>query len=174
MSKENTYSIKEICRVKGGKRLPAGSQFADGRTPFPYLRVRDMVNASINTEDLKYVPKEIEVHIRNYKISKDDLYVTIAGTLGRFGIIPELLDNSQLTENAAKLTDIDSSLSDKIYLCYYLNSQIVKQQINKIIGVGGGVPKLAIHRIESIEVFLPPLPQQKIIAKTNRSRHRQV
>jgi hypothetical protein len=39
-------AIGQICNVKGGKRLPAGKEFADGVTPFPYLRVTDMVNGT--------------------------------------------------------------------------------------------------------------------------------
>jgi type I restriction enzyme S subunit len=51
--------------------------------------------------------------------------------------------------------------TDKLFLKYYLNSDIIQTQIFREIGVGGGVPKLALHRIESILLTLPPLPQQK-------------
>ena len=102
MSEWKEKIIGEICRIKGGKRLPAGKEFAEGVTPFPYLRVTDMINGTIDSKSLVYVKPEIESSIRNYKISKDDLYVTIAGTLGLFGSIPINLHNAQLfftTEN---------------------------------------------------------------------------
>jgi type I restriction enzyme, S subunit len=92
--------LGEIAEIKGGKRLPAGEQFSEEVTPFPYVRVTDMVNGTIDDSDLVYVKPTIEPLIRRYKISSQDLYVTIAGTLGQFGRIPEHLDGAQLTENA--------------------------------------------------------------------------
>lgn len=157
-------NLSDLCSIKGGKRLPAGQGFSDYPTPFPYIRVTNMVKGSVDDTCLEYVPTDIEPKIRNYKISKDDLYVTIAGTLGKFGTIPSHLDNAQLTENAAKLCDIDTDVIDKNYLCYLLNSQYIQHQIYREIGVGGGVPKLALHRIETLKVIYPKLLlQQKIV-----------
>lgn len=164
MSEWKEMFLNEICQIKGGKRLPAGSEFADGVTAFPYLRVTDMVNGTIDSTSLVYVRTEIEPFIRNYKISKSDLYVTIAGTLGLFGSIPERLDNAQLTENAAKLCDIDLNIANKDFLKYYLNSQYVQSQINREIGIGGGVPKLALYRIAKLNIKLPALTEQRQIA----------
>ncbi|MEA3347207.1 MAG: restriction endonuclease subunit S, partial [Candidatus Auribacterota bacterium] len=135
MSKWPCATIKEIAKVKGGKRLPAGCEFADSLTLFPYLRVTNMVNSTIKNE-IVYVKPEIEPIIRNYKISKNDIYVTIAGTLGNFGTIPNSYDNAQLTENAAKITDINNAKYDKIYLVYSFNSDYVQKQIKKEIGIG--------------------------------------
>jgi len=159
------YSIKEIALVKGGKRLPAGEEFANEVTPFPYIRVTDMDNASVDESNLVYVKPEIEPVIKNYKISKNDIYVSIAGTLGLFGRIPDSLDQAQLTENAAKLSTIDRKRFDLDLLTYILNSDLTQDQINREIGAGAGVPKLALHRIEGLKVNLPTeIEQQKKIA----------
>ncbi|SPD73263.1 Type I restriction enzyme StySJI specificity protein (fragment) [uncultured Desulfobacterium sp.] len=164
MSEWQEKTVGEICKVKGGKRLPAGKEFADGVTPFPYLRVKDMVNGTIDQSSIVYVKPEIEPFIRNYKISKNDIYVTIAGTLGTFGTIPDILDNAQLTENAAKLCEIDFDEFDKDFLTYFLNSEKVQLQINRQIGIGGGVPKLALFRIEKLVLKYPEKTSQIKIA----------
>lgn len=165
MSSWEEKTVGEICNVKGGKRLPAGKDFADGVTAFPYLRVTDMTNGSIDQTSLVYVTPEIEPFIRNYKISKNDLYVTIAGTLGLFGTIPDNLDNAQLTENAAKLCEINFLEFNKLFLKYYFNSENTQAQIWREIGVGGGVPKLALFRIEKLVVKYPQKKIQDNIAK---------
>ncbi|MDO3377195.1 restriction endonuclease subunit S [Geoalkalibacter halelectricus] len=118
--------IGDFANVKGGKRLPAGQDFADVMTPFPYLRVTDMVDGTIDQRDLKYVPENIEPLIRAYKISKNDVYVTIAGTLGLFGTVPDNLDNAQLTENAAKITDFNSKDYNRDYIKYQCNSEVIQ------------------------------------------------
>jgi type I restriction enzyme, S subunit len=143
--------IKDVCMVKGGKRLPAGEEFSNSPTEFPYIRVSDMKNGSVETSDLVFVKPEIEPIIRNYKISSNDLYITIAGTLGNVGVIPQSLDQAQLTENAAKLVIADNQV-DKEYLLYFFQSPLYYPQLFREIGVGGGVPKLALHRIEGMSV----------------------
>ncbi|EAY26248.1 restriction endonuclease subunit S [Microscilla marina] len=165
MSNWEEKKIQDFAEVKGGKRLPAGKEFSLTPTKHPYLRVTDMVNGSIDTSNLQYVDEEIEKVIRNYRISADDLYITIAGTIGSVGNIPELLHNALLTENAAKITNIDKSIIDKNYLQYYLSSEETKSQINKEIGIGGGVPKLALYRILNLVVQYPPLTYQRKIAQ---------
>jgi len=68
--------VRDIAAVKGGKRLPKGVGFSPCRTAHAYIRVTDMKNHSINTDDLKYISEEVFLQIKNYTISKDDLYVT--------------------------------------------------------------------------------------------------
>ncbi len=156
--------IKEIAKIKGGKRMPSGSYLSMESTPYPYLRVTDMVNGTINGSDIRFVPIQIEPKIRKYKISKDDIYVTIAGTLGNFGIIPDKFDNSQLTENAAKITEYDQSKFNKYFLKYTFSADFIQRQIKKEIGTGGGVPKLALHRIGNLKIKYPYYPEQCAIA----------
>jgi type I restriction enzyme, S subunit len=165
MSEWKNATISEFAKVKGGKRLPAGRSFSPAPTPFPYLRVTDMVNGSIRDSDIVFVPEDIEPIIRNYKISKDDIYVTIAGTLGNFGTIPDQFHNAQLTENAAKITEFQSCGFDKQFLKYSFISEGIQSQIRREIGVGGGVPKLALYRIEKLSVLHPTsIPEQRKIA----------
>jgi len=158
--------VEKFSQVKGGKRLPAGEEFADEMTPYPYLRVTNMVNGTIKDEGIVYVKPEIQKFISNYTVASQDLYVTIAGTLGLFGKIPEKYSGAQLTENAAKLTKIDLGNYDLDYLNYSLRGDFVQSQINKEIGIGAGVPKLALYRIEKLKVPLPcTLENQQKIAK---------
>jgi type I restriction enzyme S subunit len=155
--------IGDFAKIKGGKRMPAGKEFSDALTPYPYLRVTDMQNGSIDQSDLKYVPVEIEPLIRSYKISVDDVYVTIAGTLGLFGTIPVNLDQAQLTENAARITEFDKFEYDRDFIKHQCNSVIVQGQVIREIGVGGGVPKLALYRIAKFLFLKPAINEQQAI-----------
>ncbi|NQU24699.1 MAG: restriction endonuclease subunit S [Candidatus Nealsonbacteria bacterium] len=160
-----TTQVSAIASVRGGKRLPAGEEFADGETPFPYLRVTDMVNGTIDDSNIAFVKPEIQPFIRQYKISCNDLYATIAGTLGQFGRIPPKFDDAQLTENAVKITDIDRSTIDLDFLCYFLRSDSVSAQVSIATGIGAGVPKLPLYQVERLRIAFPNnLPQQRKIA----------
>src|SRR4051794_29807175 len=90
--------LGEVAKVKGGKRLPKGEPYAVKKTDFPYLRVVDFENMSINQTDLKYLNEHTQKQIKNYTITSDDLYISIAGTIGRVGMIPATLSGSNITE----------------------------------------------------------------------------
>ncbi len=87
--------LGEVCEVKGGKRLPKGADFAKEKTNHAYLRVSDFINQSISFKNLKYIDEDIFREVKNYTISKDDVYISIAGTIGVLGSIPEILDGAK-------------------------------------------------------------------------------
>lgn len=144
-------SIKEFADVKGGKRLPLGKFVVDRVTSHPYLRVTDMLPGGVNLNDIKYVPEEAFPSIKNYRISIDDIFISVAGSLGIVGKIPIELDGANLTENADKITNI---VCDRDFLLYNMMSD----RIQGIIDSGktvGAQPKLAIAQIEKFKVALP-------------------
>ena len=154
--------LGEIVSVNGGKRIPAGRSLTDEDTGYKYIRVADMKNGSILLDDIKYIPHDIYPKIKNYTISKDDIYITVAGTIGQVGLVPEELDNANLTENADKLV-IYFNFKEFIY--YMLSSNFIQYQIKEHT-TKVGQPKLAIKRIKELIVPLPPLEEQKrIVAK---------
>lgn len=137
--------VRDIAMVKGGKRLPKGASFSEEITTHAYIRVTDMKNHSVNISNLRYISDEIFSEIKNYTIAKDDLYVTIAGTIGVVGEIPDKLDGMNLTENAVKITNI---AINKSFLCIILQTDFVQQQFqDKTHQVA--MPKLALERILS-------------------------
>ena len=150
-------SIVSIC---GGKRIPVGKHLTTNNTGHKYIRVADMKNHSILQDDIHYIQDDVYQMIKKYTISKDDLYITVAGTIGSIGIVPEELDGANLTENADKIVFV---LLDKIWLLYALSSEIIQAQIRNAT-TKVGQPKLAILRIQNILLPVPPSKEQTRIA----------
>lgn len=151
-----------IVSVYGGKRIPAGTRLSEEDTGHKYIRVADMKDGTVSLEDIKYITDEIFQKIKQYYITSDDIYITVAGTIGKVGIVPNELNNANLTENADKL--VFSNL-DKMFLCRTLNSEVIQHQIREAT-TQVGQPKLAIARIQKLLIPLPPLAEQKrIVAK---------
>jgi type I restriction enzyme S subunit len=92
-----------IVSVYGGKRIPAGTRLSENNTGHKYIRVADMKDGTVSLDDIKYITDEIYEKIKQYFITSDDIYITVAGTIGRVGIVPRELNNANLTENADKL-----------------------------------------------------------------------
>ncbi len=161
-SKMEIKELGEVAKIKGGKRIPLGETFSDKKTDYPYLRVTDFNQNSINLNNLKYISKEVFDKIKNYTISTKDIYISNAGTIGLVGIIPEELNNKSLTENAGKITNINIDKIEQKYLMYILDSKISKKQIDRELLVVG-VPKLSLERISNLKIPIPPKEIQKQI-----------
>lgn len=152
--------LGDVSEIKGGKRIPKGYKFSDQATNHVYIRVTDMKSGTISMGDLKYIDDGVYQKIKNYTISTNDLYVTIAGTIGRVGTIPQELDGMNLTENACKVTPV---LVDLKYMKYLLTSELVQKQFQEGFNQLAQ-PKLSLRTLNSVVIALPPLSEQKQIA----------
>lgn len=153
-------TVGEVCEVKGGKRLPKGETLTEENTGYPYIRVTDMFMGGVDPTGILYVPSHVQASIARYTISKDDIFISVAGTLGLVGIVPEELDGANLTENADKLTDIKIN---RDYLFYYLCSDAIQDLIARE-ATSNAQPKLALTRIREFSFPLPPDEEQARIA----------
>jgi type I restriction enzyme S subunit len=151
--------IGEIAKVRGGKRLPQGKLVQDERSEHPYIRVVDFGTTRLDRSDIRYVDDETHEAIKRYIITSEDIYISIAGTIGRVGIVPKDLSGANLTENAAKICEIDPSV-DKYFLMYYLQSPKGQAQIAAKTG-GTSQPKLALFKLQEIEIPFPPIALQQ-------------
>ena len=154
--------LGNIVSVYGGKRIPVGRKLSSEDTGYIYIRVSDMKDGYVSIDNLQYVPQDIYPLISRYIINKEDVFITVAGTIGRVGKIPPELDGANLTENADRL--VFSNL-DQDWLIKCLQSPLIQSQIADAT-TKVGQPKLAIIRIQNIIIPLPPLAEQKrIVAK---------
>ena len=165
----NSGIISDYYEVKGGKRIPKGMGYADGITAHPYLRATDMKNETILDDDIHYIDDDVFERIKRYTVKGGDIYLTNVGVnLGMAGVIPEKYDGANLTENAVKLVPKTEKVIDGVFLAYYINSPGIQDYINER-KMSVGVPKLAIFRIETMPLLLPPIElQMKFIEFVNQ------
>lgn len=151
--------LGEFCTVKGGKRLPKGTQLQESKTNHPYLRIKDFNNGNIDINNLMYISEEVFNKISNYTINKGNIFLSIVGTIGLVDVIEEELDKSSLTENAVKIYSNDEKQLSTEFLSYFLKSTMGQHEIS-IRTVGSTQPKLAITRIKDINVPMVDIEKQ--------------
>ena len=163
-----TVKLGDVAIVKGGKRLPKGTNLITTPNSHPYIRVHDLNNQSTLelNDDFEYVDDETQKSISRYIVEAGDIVLSIVGTIGLVAIIGESLHKANLTENCVKLTQLDGV--DRDYLYYFLKSGLGQAEIAK--GTVGAVQaKLPIKNIQNIDVILPDIETQKRISSILRS-----
>ena len=163
-----TVKLGDVATVKGGKRLPKGTNLITTPNSHPYIRVRDLNNQSTLelNDDFEYVDDETQKSISRYIVGAGDIVLSIVGTIGLVAIVGESLHKANLTENCVKLTQLDGV--DRDYLYYFLKSGLGQAEIAK--GTVGAVQaKLPIKNIQDIDVVLPDISTQQKISSILRS-----
>ena len=160
-------TVESFCEVKGGKRLPKGSELISDANSHPYIRVRDLNNTTVLqlTPEMLYVDDETQANISRYIVNDGDVIVSVVGTIGLTAYIGNTLNGANLTENCNKLTSFNGDLAAWSY--FFLRSPAGAEAI-RLGTVGAVQAKLPLKNIKSIEVpFIPALEMEKTEAKLN-------
>jgi type I restriction enzyme, S subunit len=141
--------------------VPKGEKLIKEVTNHPYIKAQNIKNGFINENKLEYLTDELAVKLKRYVVNSGDVCITVVGVnIGDIGITPNSLHLANLTENANKLLIKDQSRLDNIYLAYYMMSDFVQRQVRKRT-MAVGVPKLALFRIQQIDLLVPPFSLQQ-------------
>ena len=161
----NFQELGNISDIKGGKRLPKGHNLINIPNSHPYIKVKDMSQDKLLklTNDFEYIEKDTYDEISQYIVKKDDLIISIVGTIGLTNIIDYSLDNANLTENCAKITNLNDEYNIE-YIYYFLNSMIGQNLVHEAT-VGAVQKKLPIKNIRSLNIPFPNLDIQNKIVK---------
>lgn len=141
--------VRDIAAVKGGKRLPKGVGFSPCRTAHAYIRVTDMKNHCINTDDLKYISEEVFLQIKtvNLRIQAINKYL-------------EYLEKPQLRLKAVKIQQksfLENVISNADYK--FLKNQLKKDNnmewyfvVWYLAATGARVSELIRIKIEHVQL----------------------
>ncbi|MBP6122804.1 MULTISPECIES: restriction endonuclease subunit S [Providencia] len=149
-----TYSVDEIATVKSGKRLPKDESLTDKKTSYPYIRLVDVNQGKIDASKIQYLEPKTQNKISRYIVEANDVCLAIVGhTIGMVFYVEDEWNKANLTENAARLTDISSSFNPR-YIYYYLISPVGRSEIvSRKVGSAQG--KLPLYNIKELKIKAP-------------------
>lgn len=157
-------AISDFAQVRGGKRLPKGHDYCDEETGYKYLRVSDLQKEDLRRSDLKNLTSDSYSANSRYTVNDGDVVISIAGTIGATRYIDAELNGVNLTENAAKIVIQDRGHVDPVYLSWALQLEAAQSQIRASTGQVT-IGKLALFRIEQLEIDVPNIETQRDIRR---------
>lgn len=163
-SNRKLIKLKAVADVNGGKRLPKGTVIQESETSvISYIRATDVKNLKVNVDGAAKISKDIHQGIQNYQLKKDDIVITIVGTIGGVGIVEKEVEVCDFTENIARIRTKNKNVLPR-FLLHFLDSEFGQMQTERF-SVGSLQYKLSLQSCRNIEVYLPLLNDDFDIGK---------
>jgi type I restriction enzyme, S subunit len=162
VSRETTRlaDISEVI-TKGTTPTTLGFDFVDSGVPF--LRVQDIDGGSVNYQrDTLFIDQATHDTLKRSQIQPGDVLVSIAGTIGRAGVVPE--HAPALNCNQAVAIVRTNERVFRPFLRMWLESSDAQKQMRSAT-VTGTISNLSLTQIGNLEIPLPPLAEQRRIAE---------
>ena len=129
----------------------------DGGIPIVPIKFIDAIESSI----LHRTSQTIERKYANSRIQGGDVLISVKGTIGAVGIVP----NGFVGNIAREIARIRPSLGyDSSYVAFQLQADATQQRIENLT-VGTTRREFSIHAVRAFTIDVPPLPEQQKIAQ---------
>ncbi len=157
-------TLGDICeRITKGS-TPTSYGFKYQNTGINFVKTEN-IDSEGNVFGIKeFINDEANDFLNRSKLNANDVLFSIAGTIGRVGVIKET-NLPANTNQALAIIRLSNNNIFQQFVYYYLKSpSIQKGALKKIVGVGRA--NLSLTNIAEFKIPLPPLPiQKKIVAK---------
>jgi type I restriction enzyme S subunit len=163
MSKFTTYKLEEIAEVQTG---PFGSQLHMSdykKEGTPIITVEHLGENRIIHKNLPLVGDEDKNRLKKYTLKEGDIVFSRVGSVDRCAYVSAKEDDWMFSGRCLRVRTNDKV--DSRFLSFYFNQENFKEYI-RMIAVGATMPSINTTILSEVEIVLPPLNEQKIIAET--------
>ena len=159
-----TVKLGDVCTKIGSGATPRGGKdvyLPEG--PYALIRSQNVYNDGFHREGLAFIGEHHADELRNVEVSEGDVLLNITGdSVARVcQVVPDVLP-ARVNQHVAIIRP-DSDNLDMGYLRYYLVCPEIQTLLLSWAGSGGTRNALTKGMIESLEVPLPSLPEQRAI-----------
>lgn len=155
-------SIKNVCSAIidcVNKTAPTVDQV----TPYRMVRTTNVRDGKLSLKSVKYVSEETyKKWIRRGAPLKNDIILTREAPVGEVALVEE--DEGIFLGQRLVMYRTDREKADYKYVLHSLLSNYCQKQL-EILCNGGTVHHVRVPECETIKILLPPLPEQKKIAR---------
>ena len=171
-SRADIRRIAEIADDIGSGSTPKakGDAYTDAACGVPFVRVCDLKNREIDYENALRITREThETVLKRSQLSKTDILLSIAGTIGLSVVVKDDYD-ANINQALARIALKSGEMTDAIYVSEVLNSPIGRLQTSR---VSRPVVQANINlsEIGALKIPMPPMTERrKIVARILKIR----
>lgn len=151
--------LGEVCKIvsKGTTPTTYGHSFVSSGVPF--LRAEDITGGPVDFSSVTFhITKKTHDFLARSKLYPGDLLITIAGTLGRVGYVPDAAPQANCNQ-AVAFARVDPTKAYVKFLCYVLQVHEILAPFTEL-KAGGTIQNLNLEQVRRIEIPLPDLSTQ--------------
>lgn len=162
------WEVKRIIDAIGMKRNliiagPFGSNLKVSdykKSGIPLIRLQNIEENKFINKDIKYISKKKAKELYYHSFKNGDIVLAKLGIpVGKTCIIPKNLKFGIVVSDVVRIRVFDER-EDKEFITYILNYNICRKRLNMEI-IGTTRPRVNLTQIRSLQLPLPPLPEQK-------------
>ena len=174
MTISSTYDVAKLSEYVYYQEGPGIRNHQNTIEGIKFLNIRCFVNGRLDTASMKKVAEsEALGKYKHFLLDAGDYVVSSSGTLGRIAeVYPEDLP-VMLNTSTIRFRPIDNLLLDRLYLRYFLESQVFQQQ-GKSLATGSVQLNYGPSHLAFVEMPLPPIKIQKVIGEVLDSITRKI
>jgi len=157
--------LGEICEVitKGTTPTSIGFQFTDSGVNF--IKVESLTETGeIISNKVAYISEECHQALRRSQLKANDILFSIAGALGRIGIVQDEIVPANTNQALAIIRLAENVNVSVNFLAKYFVSDLISKEIENLKG-GAAQQNLSLGQLNNLPIPIPPLTeQQRIVA----------
>lgn len=154
-------SLAESCKkpisygiVQTGVHIPDG---------VPCVRVVDLSKRVLSTEKMITTSQEIHRSYRKTVLQEGELMMALRGEIGLVRIVDTTIEGANITRGIARLSPKDEIVNSD-FLLWAMRSEQVRKNLLAKAG-GSALQEISLTALRKLKLSLPPLPEQRKIAK---------
>jgi len=162
------FLLRDITvRITKGS-TPTSYGFVYQKKGIRFIKTENIDSKGLASTISDYIDEETHQFLKRSILEADDVLFSIAGTIGRIGIV-RAVDLPANTNQALAIIRPQAEVIDPKYLFHFLNSPIIQQQTKKKTA-GVGRANVSLADVGEFEIWLPRTieEQKRIVAEIEK------
>lgn len=157
--------LSELTIKIGSGSTPRGGNKVYKQEGVPLIRSQNVYNCSFSVNGLVFIDEENAQRLLNVEIEKDDILLNITGdSVARCTKVPTKYIGGRVNQHVA-IIRANRNLLVPDFLKYYLVTPYMQEYMLSLARMGGTRAALTKGMIESFEISLPQINEQKSITR---------
>ena len=155
-----TVPLGELAAVRSGFAFKSSDWTDSG---VPVVKIANVKEGRLSMEGCSFVAPSVAESAAEFSLCEGDILLAMTGYIGDVALVRPHDLPAILNQRVGRFSVRDAHRLDRRFLFYLLRSPEIRAEIEGL-GYGSAQPNVSPSLVHSVEIPLPPLPEQRAIA----------